>query len=82
MLEKTITLQFLKALEHIEYGSMDVTTPDENCISSKATNRVFTPHSICMIGAPLNYLQPRAIQDLPKPTATGFGIVMTLRIYS
>ena len=28
MLEKTITLQFLKALEHIEYGSMDVTTPD------------------------------------------------------
>jgi cyclopropane-fatty-acyl-phospholipid synthase len=28
MLEKTITQKFLKALEHIEFGSMDVTTPD------------------------------------------------------
>jgi cyclopropane-fatty-acyl-phospholipid synthase len=28
MLEKTITQQFLKSLEHIEFGSMDVTTPD------------------------------------------------------
>lgn len=28
MFEKTITHKFLKALEHIEFGSMDVTTPD------------------------------------------------------
>ena len=28
MLEKTITQKFLKALEHIEFGSIDVTTPD------------------------------------------------------
>ncbi len=28
MLERTITHQFLKALEHIEFGSIDVTTPD------------------------------------------------------
>lgn len=28
MFEETITHQFLNALEHIEYGSMDVTTPD------------------------------------------------------
>jgi cyclopropane-fatty-acyl-phospholipid synthase len=28
VLEKTITYQFLKSLEHIEFGSMDVTTPD------------------------------------------------------
>jgi cyclopropane-fatty-acyl-phospholipid synthase len=28
MLEKTITQKFLKTLEHIEFGSMDVTTPD------------------------------------------------------
>ncbi|MFO0389431.1 MAG: class I SAM-dependent methyltransferase [Alphaproteobacteria bacterium] len=28
MLEKTITMQFLKSLEHIEFGAMHVTTPD------------------------------------------------------
>ena len=28
MLEKTLTQKFLKALEHIEFGSMDVITPD------------------------------------------------------
>jgi len=28
MLERTITYQFLKAMSHIEFGSMDVTTPD------------------------------------------------------
>ncbi len=28
MFEKSITHQFLKALEHLEYGAMDVTTPD------------------------------------------------------
>ena len=28
MLEKTITQKFLQTLEHIEFGSMDITTPD------------------------------------------------------
>lgn len=65
MLEKMITQKFLKALEHIEFGSMDVTTPDGKLHQFKGAKE--SVHST------LNLHDWRAIAIFATKGDTGFA---------